>query len=275
VSLAGRPPARPAFAILHGRPCPPAPEGWLSLRRRIFAPLPALLAALLLAACGAASGSSGADRSRTAASQTETSATATPMAPDLTVFRNFIYPIAGACLPSSDALMPNASRDYRGGVHEGVDFYGSDNCTTIEKGTPVLAAKDGTVIRADHDYHPLTQEELDAADAEIAAGHANDPKVLDLFRGRQVWVDHGHGIITRYAHLSAIPDTVRAGTKVVQGETIGSVGDSGTPESLTAPDTENHLHWEVRTGDTYLGAGLPPDDVRAIYEKLFEPLPSP
>lgn len=228
------------------------------------------MAALLLAACGSASGSSDA---RATATDVLPAATETPPAPDLTVFRNFIYPIAGACLPSSDNLMPNARREYRGGVHEGVDFYGSDNCTTIEKGTPVLAAKDGTVIRADHDYHPLTQQELDAADAKIAAGHANDPDVLDLFRGRQVWVDHGRGIITRYAHLASIPDNIQKGTRVVQGETIGAVGDSGTPESLSAPDTENHLHWEVRTGDTYLGAGLPPDEVRAIYEKLFEPLP--
>jgi hypothetical protein len=51
------------------------------------------------------------------------------------------------------------------------------------------------------------------------------------------------------------------------------VGDSGTPESLTSPRSESHLHWEVRTGDTYLGKGLPPDEVRDIYQKLFEPWP--
>ena len=49
----------------------------------------------------------------------------------------------GRCLPKSDDLMPNAPRDYRGGIHEGVDFYGIDNCTTIVKGTAVMAAKDG------------------------------------------------------------------------------------------------------------------------------------
>ena len=38
----------------------------------------------------------------------------------------------------------------------------------------------------------------------------NDPDVLDSFRGRQVWVDHGHGIVTRYAHLSAIPTPSRS-----------------------------------------------------------------
>ncbi len=170
--------------------------------------------------------------------------------------------------------MPNAKRDYRGGIHEGVDFYRADNCTGITKGTPVLAAKDGVVIRANHDYHDLTQAELNAADKRIAQGGANDPQVLDLFRGRQAWIDHGKGIVTRYAHLSAIPANITAGTRVVQGEVIGFVGESGTPESLTAPGTEYHLHWEVRAGDSYLGRSLPPEEVRAIYKALFEPVPS-
>jgi murein DD-endopeptidase MepM/ murein hydrolase activator NlpD len=221
-------------------------------------------AVLSVAACG---GSSDPAQSPTPAP------TATSSVPDLTVFRGFIFPIKGACLPSSDNLMPNAARSYRDGKHEGVDMYQVDNCTQISKGTLVMAAKDGTVVRADHDYHDLTQQELDAADARIAAGHASDPDVLDLFRGRQVWVDHGHGIVTRYAHLSAIPDEVQVGTKVAQGETIAFVGDSGTPESITDPTAEMHLHFELRVGDTFLGAGQPPAEVRTEYENLFAPLP--
>lgn len=226
------------------------------------------MAALLIAA--ACSGASGASRTATPEAP---SPTPTFAAPDLTVFRNFIYPIRGACLPSSDRLMPNAPREYRSGVHEGVDFYESDNCTKIGNGTPVMAAKDGVVIRADYGYHDLTQAELDAADQRIADGHANDFDVIDLFRGRQVWVDHGHGIVTRYAHLSGIADNIQVGAKVAQGETIAIVGDSGTPESLSSPGTELHLHFELRTGDRFLGEGLPPEEVRAIYTNLFEPLP--
>lgn len=168
--------------------------------------------------------------------------------------------------------MPNAPRPYRGGTHEGIDFYQVDNCTTITKGTPVLAAKDGVVVRADWAYHSLTQAELDAANAKIANGHANDPDVIDLFRGRQVWIDHGHGVVTRYAHLSGIAVGVQPGAKVAQGEVIAYVGDSGTPESISAPGTEMHLHFELRTGDTFLGHGLPPAEVRALYTNLFEPL---
>ncbi len=221
--------------------------------------------ALFAAACGAVSGSS------STATPTPILPTATPETPDLTVFRAFIYPVKGGCLPESDRLMPNARREYRGGIHEGVDFYDHDNCTKIGKGTAIFAAKDGVVIRADHDYRPLTQAELLAADKRISEGHANDPDILDRFRGRQVWIDHGKGIVTRYAHTSDVAADIHVGDTVKQGDVIAFVGDSGTPESITDPGTEEHLHFEVRTGDTFFGKELPPAEVRAIYERLFTP----
>jgi murein DD-endopeptidase MepM/ murein hydrolase activator NlpD len=226
-------------------------------------------AALLAAACGAASGSS------SRPSPTAVPATATPEAPDLTVFRGFIYPLKGACLPSGDQLMPNAPRVYRGGIHEGVDLYDYDNCAKIGKGTAIVAAKDGVVIRADHDYQALTEAELLAANKRIADGQANDPDVLDLFRGRQVWIDHGKGIVTRYAHTSDVAANINVGDTVRAGDVIAFVGDSGTPESISDPGAEEHLHFELRTGDTFLGQGLPAADVRALYERLFTPLEAP
>jgi murein DD-endopeptidase MepM/ murein hydrolase activator NlpD len=221
------------------------------------------------AACGSASGSD-ADATATRAAA-RPSATATPGI-DLSVFRGFAYPIQGACLPQNEDLMPNAPREYRGGVHEGVDFYDGDACTGIKEGTPIVAAKDGTVVRADLDYHDLTQEELAGANELIAQGRPNDFKVIDLFRGRQVWVEHDDGIISRYAHTSAIAAGVEEGATVAQGQTIAFVGDSGTPESLGSPGTELHLHFELRAGDTFLGSGLAPEEVRALYENLFTPL---
>ena len=61
--------------------------------------------------------------------------------------------------------------------------------------------------------------------------------------------------------------------RVLQGQAVGLIGDSGTPESISNPDSEIHLHWEVRVGDGFLGQGLPPDEVRELYEGLFEPAP--
>ena len=178
-------------------------------------------------------------------------------------------PIAGACLTSNDYQMPNALREYRAGIHEGVDFYTSYVCVDVPAGAPALAAKGGTVIRADDGFTEMTLDQLNAVLAKTQAQGYTDPESLDKFRGRQVWIDHGNGVVTRYCHLAGIPEGIVAGTKVQAGQTIGLVGDSGTPEAVTSPGVEIHLHWELRVDDSYLGAGLPPDQVRAIYERLF------
>ena len=78
--------------------------------------------------------------------------------------------------------------------------------------------------------------------------------------------------MTRYAHLLTITDGIGVDVEVSRGQEIGTIGESGTPESVIAPGTEMHLHYEVRVGDSFLGAGLPAAEVRALYERLFGPL---
>ena len=163
----------------------------------------------------------------------------------------FEMPIAGACLTEFEGQLPNAPREYRNGTHEGVDFYTDFACLTIDHNTPVLAAKTGLVIRADRDSAGLTADEYVAAEA---AGFQGDA-VLDRFRGRQIWIDHGNGIVTRYAHLSAVAAGIEVGDVVRAGAVIAFVGESGTPESIFAPGTDEHLHFEIRIDDSYLGAG--------------------
>ena len=196
-----------------------------------------------------------------------TAALITPLVdPRLT---GFTYPIAGACMPSSDNLIPNAPREYRAGIHEGVDFYAGYNCVDIRVNTEVLAAGAGKVIRADHDFVEMTLDELNEVLARSQAQGYTDAAALDMFRGRQVWIDHGNGVVTRYSHLAGIPDGIVAGAKVPEGEVVGFVGDSGTPEAVTNPGLEIHLHWEVRVDDSFLGAGLSVAAVRELYERLF------
>lgn len=199
----------------------------------------------------------------------------TPVAPPSTLdpedLHGFALPIEGACLPSNDWLMPNAPREYRNGVSEGVDFYFGDSCVVIERGTRVRAAFDGVVLRADHQYQDLLLAQLNELAAQIEEDGTASEETLDRYRGRQVWIDHGNGVVTRYCHLNSISADLAAGLPVRQGQVLGGIGESGTPESLTAPGTELHLHWEVRIGDSYLGAGLDPDEVRALYQRLIEP----
>jgi murein DD-endopeptidase MepM/ murein hydrolase activator NlpD len=192
---------------------------------------------------------------------TSPSVTATPSAAALT---GFSYPLAGACLPRGDQLMPNAPRPYRNGIHEGVDFYDADNCTRITKGTEVLAARTGRVVRADLEYRDLTSAQM----SQFLA-NPNTEEALDAFRGRQVWIEHDGGTITRYAHLSGISPGILVGATVRRGQVVAYVGESGTPESITNPGHEYHLHFEVRTAYGYLGKDLPPADVRELYLKLF------
>ena len=57
-----------------------------------------------------------------------------------------------------------------------------------------------------------------------------------FFNGNTVFIDHGHGLISAYMHLSHI--AVRPGQHVARGEDIGAVGSTGR-------STGAHLHWTV------------------------------
>ena len=87
-------------------------------------------------------------------------------------------------------------------MHEGIDF-------RAENGTPVVVAADGVVL---------------------AASYHND-------YGNLIEVDHGDGLVSRYAHLSRM--NAKAGQIVKRGDLIGSVGSTGR-------STGSHLHFEVR-----------------------------
>jgi murein DD-endopeptidase MepM/ murein hydrolase activator NlpD len=92
-----------------------------------------------------------------------------------------------------------------GAFHSGVDI-------SAQVGTPVIAPADGFVKFAD-----------------FMGGY-----------GRAIMIDHGHGITTRYGHLSSF--AVIAGQYIQRGDTIGYVGLSGR-------STGPHLHYEVRIND--------------------------
>lgn len=67
--------------------------------------------------------------------------------------------------------------------------------------------------------------------------------------GLSVKVDHGSGLITRYAHLHK--SLVKVGQIVNRGDVIASLGNSGR-------STGPHLHYEVQIG------GMPVDPLRYI-----------
>ena len=59
--------------------------------------------------------------------------------------------------------------------------------------------------------------------------------------GRTIVIKHGGEITTLYAHMETYNTSLAKGSQVIQGQTIGYVGDSGL---ATAP----HLHYEFEVG---------------------------
>ena len=92
--------------------------------------------------------------------------------------------------------------------HNGLDI-------AADVGTPIKATADGTVI--------------DAGDF--------------FFSGNMVFIDHGQGIISLYAHMDRID--VKAGDSIKQGQLIGTVGQTGR---ATGP----HLHFAVFANKTLI-----------------------
>jgi len=88
-------------------------------------------------------------------------------------------------------------------LHTGVDW-------SNPIGTPIVAAGNGTVIKAEWD-----------------SGY-----------GRRVEVQHINGYVTTYNHMSRFARGVTAGARVRQGQVVGYVGSTGL-------STGAHLHYEV------------------------------
>ena len=95
-------------------------------------------------------------------------------------------------------------------MHTGVDW-------ADKIGTPIIAAGDGVVIKAEWD-----------------SGY-----------GRRVEIQHNYNFVTTYNHLSAFAAGINEGVKVRQGQVIGYLGNSGL-------STGPHLHYEVMVNDNYV-----------------------
>ncbi|MDP9264891.1 MAG: M23 family metallopeptidase [Chloroflexota bacterium] len=168
-----------------------------------------------------------------------------------------LVPLAGASVPEAEELLPNSPRQYRAGSHEGIDF-------PAGPGTPVLAAATGTIVRIDTDFADWGAPAREAALAGAMHLGYTPSRTLDLIRGRQVWIDHGAGIVTRYAHLSAVAP-LALGARVAAGTQVGAVGSSGYPEG--GP----HLHFEIRVGEDFLGNRLAGPRLARLLATAFRP----
>ena len=171
-------------------------------------------------------------------------------------------------LPWPSAL-PNAPRAYRSGTHQGVDF----GCPRI--GQPAVAALDGRVVMAVGDFEdPPPQARSRLLDTASALG-ATPAYTLVMLYGNYVAVDHGivdgvGHVMSLYAHLDALDAGIRPGLWVEAGQSLGTIGNSGTYAGASgSTHAQLHLHWELHIDGHYLGIGLSGTDTRAVYTALF------
>jgi murein DD-endopeptidase MepM/ murein hydrolase activator NlpD len=111
-------------------------------------------------------------------------------------------PITSGFGEREDPILGNGEGEF----HTGIDIGAPD-------GTPVRATADGIVI---------------------SAGLGNG-------YGREITIDHGHGLKTLYGHLSGF--NCMEGQQVLRGQVIGYVGHTGRT-------TGRNLHYEVRIQNT-------------------------
>ena len=180
---------------------------------------------------------------------------------------NFSSPIVGRRVTTAVGQLPNAPRTYRNGVHQGLDYYDTT-------GKTVVVAARGKVIRVDHGYVEMTIEEYNEVILLSQKAPITPEELLDKLRGRQVWVEHENGVITRYCHLSAILPELQVGDIVQQGQAIATVGSSGTLGNIelknTNPSIAPHLHFEIWHENVFLGKDRPSTEVRKIYSGILD-----
>ena len=177
-------------------------------------------------------------------------------------------------VPSILNLLPNAKREYRAGMHEGIDF-------SVPLNAPVMAVASGIVVRSNPQHVDV---DIDTYNAFLATSAELNKTPDDIYNyillGKSIVIDHGYTITSKfrtisvYAHLSSIPEGIVPGAQVEQGAIIGLSGNTGTSDGALKNDKGAHLHWELHfdsANDRYfLGQNIPPDYLYNNIELLFD-----
>ena len=113
-----------------------------------------------------------------------------------------------------------------GSLHRGIDIAGCG------QGSYIFAAEAGTVV---------------VSKADKSGGYAGGYGM----NGEIIFIDHGNGYYTEYAHMCPGCRYVKVGDKVEKGQPIGGMGTTGASTGV-------HLHFAVWNGYPFRGTPLNP-----------------
>ncbi len=166
--------------------------------------------------------------------------------------------------PSADKDKPSTDTDKpEGGETDGEEEKPKDNPyldgteTVFSSGMIFPLKCSGVYISSPYGMrtHPTTGEYKLHTGTDFCAGGINGKTVYAVKDGKVIYaqkhkaygnfviIDHGNGISSCYAHMQDGSMRVSVGDKVLQGQPIGKVGDTGY-------STGPHLHFEIRIDGT-------------------------
>lgn len=185
---------------------------------------------------------------------------------------HFTLPIATCNLPfGNPQLLVGATRDYRSGIHNGLDF----NCGTDDH--VINAAADGQVIFVVNDYIDATVEDREAVLDNAASAIDTPFWSLAMLYGNFVVMTHDvpsldERVVSIYAHMTEVDPNILPGVLLTQGAALGTAGNRGT--STAAAGVLNHhsslhLHWELHVNDRPVGYLQDTADTDPLYQQML------
>ena len=184
-----------------------------------------------------------------------------------------VLPCENVQVPKRTMRLPNAPRNYRNGIHRGIDFFAN-------WGTPIRAVADGIVIRSDLYYKevsPAFREQVLKSSARV--GKTPSDIFNNVLLGQSVFLDHGFDLIpgfraiSIYAHLSHINSEIKPGVLIKSGQIFAKSGNSGVKESTLGSKSGAHLHWELiiqkDEEEIFLGKDIPNPELYELLINIF------
>jgi len=153
--------------------------------------------------------------------------------------KGFCMPIENGKIPNRTSFLPGAPRNYRNGLHEGIDI------PSPHRGQPVRAAHDGFILKILTEYQELPPPYRSRLLKIAGKLSSTPPEILDVLHGRRIIIDHGcscgRWVTSAYSHLLKVEVRIEARGFVKRGSVIGYVGISGAGQ--TEGINHAHLHF--------------------------------